>query len=293
MPHREVSDLGSQPLVHLERRGRIAVLRLRSQGDLLIPAQAQRELTHALLAAELEKQVCGIVLAGENQQYDSGPEPLRLQDCSMHIEAATKLRQLASVIEEMETPVVAALPDMALGSTLELALACHGRVAHASARLGFPDVEHGFLPGSGGTQRLPRLIGALSAMDMLVHHRVISGGKAAYLGLVDRCAVGDPVSTAIDLISGSQRRTVWRVTKRRCVLGDPMRLAERIAEFLQQSKQASNQPWMVAAIATCISASSAMRFEDGMAVEREAFVTCLRRSAARRRSIETNLMQCF
>jgi enoyl-CoA hydratase/carnithine racemase len=98
------------------------------------------------------------------------------------------LRSMLDDIAALPQPTIAALGGMALGGGLELALACALRVASPGARLGLPEVRLGLLPGAGGTQRLPRLVGRSRALDLLLTGRAVDGEEALRLGLVDRLA---------------------------------------------------------------------------------------------------------
>ncbi|MDO6414060.1 3-hydroxyacyl-CoA dehydrogenase NAD-binding domain-containing protein [Sphingomonas sp. BIUV-7] len=98
------------------------------------------------------------------------------------------LPEVADAIEASAKPVIAAIHGAALGGGLEVALACHYRIATPDAQLGLPEVKLGLLPGAGGTQRLPRLVGAGPALDMIVLGDPIDAGRAVGLGLIDRLA---------------------------------------------------------------------------------------------------------
>ena len=98
----------------------------------------------------------------------------------------TEVRNVLDDIAALPPPTIAALGGMALGGGLELALACTLRVASHDARLGLPEVRLGLLPGAGGTQRLPALIGRGPALDLLLTGRAVDGEEALRLGLVDR-----------------------------------------------------------------------------------------------------------
>lgn len=98
------------------------------------------------------------------------------------------LRGVLDDIAALPQPTIAAVGGMALGGGLELALACALRVASHGARLGVPEVRLGLLPGAGGTQRLPRLVGRSRALDLLLTGRAVDGEEAQRLGLVDRLA---------------------------------------------------------------------------------------------------------
>lgn len=100
----------------------------------------------------------------------------------------TRLRDALERIATAEWVSVAAIDGHALGGGLELAMACTFRVASVRAKLGLPEVKLGLLPGAGGTQRLPRLIGRSAAMDLLVGGHSVGGEEALGLGLVDRLA---------------------------------------------------------------------------------------------------------
>ncbi|AKM09560.1 3-hydroxyacyl-CoA dehydrogenase NAD-binding domain-containing protein [Croceicoccus naphthovorans] len=101
------------------------------------------------------------------------------------------LPEVVNTIEALEKPVVAAIYGTALGGGLEVALGCHYRVAAASAKLGVPEVQLGLLPGAGGTQRLPRIVGAEAALQMMVTGKPIKAPLAEKMGLVDKVVADD------------------------------------------------------------------------------------------------------
>ena len=107
------------------------------------------------------------------------------------------LQQVQAALEAARLPVVAAIQGLALGGGLELAMACHYRVAHKDARLGLPEITLGIVPGAGGTQRLPRLIGARLALDMILSGTPITAADAKAKGLVDEIATGDLRASAL------------------------------------------------------------------------------------------------
>ena len=101
------------------------------------------------------------------------------------------LPDVLSMIEESQVPWVAAIHGTALGGGLELAMACHGRVAAASARMGLPEVTLGIIPGSGGTVRLPRLVPMADAITLVTGGKPVGAAQAAAMGLIDRISTGD------------------------------------------------------------------------------------------------------
>jgi 3-hydroxyacyl-CoA dehydrogenase len=106
------------------------------------------------------------------------------------------LGELVTLIEDMPKPVVAAIHGTALGGGLEMALGCHYRVAVPSARVGLPEVKLGILPGAGGTQRLPRIVGVERALEMITSGEHVPAPKAKEAGLVDELAPEDGLREA-------------------------------------------------------------------------------------------------
>src|SRR5210317_196856 len=107
------------------------------------------------------------------------------------------LPDLCNTIEASSKIVVAALHGTALGGGLEVALSCHYRCAVPGAKVGLPEVKLGLLPGAGGTQRLPRLVGAQAALDIIISGNPIGAEQAASLGLVDHVVDGELVESAL------------------------------------------------------------------------------------------------
>ncbi len=114
------------------------------------------------------------------------------------VRASRVFQEAFQEIEDSPKPVVAAVAGHVLGGALELAMACHWRVAAATARFSMPEIRLGINPGAGGTQRLPRLVGLDSALDMLLSARPIDAQSALKSGLIDA------VSSAGELIAASE-----------------------------------------------------------------------------------------
>jgi len=110
------------------------------------------------------------------------------------------LPEAITAIESSDKPVVAAIHGVALGGGMEIALGCHYRVADPGAKLGLPEVNLGIIPGAGGTQRLPRLIGFESALDLISTGRQAGAAEAAEMGLVDAIAEGELKAVALEFV---------------------------------------------------------------------------------------------
>ena len=169
-------------------------------------------LIAALEAAESHPEIRAVVLCGAGRgfvagadikEFDAPPAAPILPDVLMAIEGAAK-------------PWVAAIHGVALGGGLELAMACHGRVASTDARLGLPEVTLGIIPGAGGTVRLPRLMAAERALEMIAGGRPVSARAALASGLVDRIAEDALIEEATDLALTLSREPVVPTLARPC-----------------------------------------------------------------------------
>jgi len=146
--------------------------------------QAMYQLVESLDRAVADAAARAIVLIGSNGTFSAGADIKEFGTPAM-LKAPSLLHVIAA-FEDSTKPVVAAIAGLALGGGLELALGCNYRVVHKDAKLGLPEVKLGLLPGAGGTQRLPRLVGAPAAMDMMLTGRTLSASAAKAMGLVDR-----------------------------------------------------------------------------------------------------------
>src|SRR5688572_23438161 len=150
-------------------------------------------LMECLKTAEADPNASAAVIIGSAKAFSGGAD----------IREFGKPREKPDLFEvndqqdAMSKPLVAAIGGFALGGGLELALACHYRVAAPKAQLGLPEVKLGILPGSGGTQRLPRVIPMAEAVKMMTTGNPIPAEKAKELGLVDEIATGDLLEAAI------------------------------------------------------------------------------------------------
>ncbi|MGQ3102394.1 MAG: 3-hydroxyacyl-CoA dehydrogenase NAD-binding domain-containing protein, partial [Sphingopyxis solisilvae] len=183
-------------------------------------------------------------------------------------------------IEAASKPVVAAIHGTALGGGLETALVCHYRVAVPSAKLGVPEVKLGLLPGAGGTQRLPRIVGVEAAATMTSTGDPVPAPKAKEMGLVDELAGED--SLAADAIAFARAKIADgpRPTRERPVFGD--------VAVIEQLKTANAKRWRgfeaPYANLACVEAATRLPFDEGLAFEREQFMKLMfgSQSAAQR-----------
>lgn len=147
------------------------------------------ELDKAFTELSRREQVRAIILTGAGRAFVAGADIAEIAEAADGPAGLESLSQVGSrvftKIERLNKPVIAAVNGFALGGGLELALACHLRLASESAKFGLPEAKLGLIPGYGGTQRLPRLIGTGRAMQMILTGGMIDANTAASFGLVN------------------------------------------------------------------------------------------------------------
>ncbi len=171
--------------------------------------------------------------------------------------------------DAMKKPLVAAIGGFALGGGLELALGCHYRVALAKTQLGLPEVNLGILPGSGGTQRLPRMVPMAEAVKMMTTGKAIGADQAKKLGLVDAIVEGDLLEEGIKFAKSVIGKPFTRVRDRKPQLeGDPKAFFAAVREQVAKASKGYPAPLK---IVECIEAAATQPFEEGRKVERANF----------------------
>lgn len=193
--------------VHYQRTGRVAVLSFDAPPANALSAGLVDGIDAAFDRA-LDESVTVVVLASAVPGFFVAGADIKLMESGDSQVFAGYLRRLRSTIERLpDAPFlsIAAIDGHALGGGLELAAACTLRVAGPGARLGVPEVKLGLLPGAGGTQRLPRLIGRTAALELTMSGRSMDAAEAVASGLVDRAvddAAGEAEEWAHELAQG-------------------------------------------------------------------------------------------
>jgi len=181
------------------------------------------------------------------------------------------LPALAGYMDTVTKPIVAAIHGFALGGGLELALACHFRCAVAGTQLGVPEVKLGLLPGAGGTQRLPRLIGVERALPMIASGDPIGPEKALELGLIDEIVKGDIVVAGTNFAN----RVVREARELRKTNTLTAKLEQPAAAFFAAARERMAKEYRgypaPLAIVDCVEAAVALPFAKGVQRERELF----------------------
>ncbi|QYJ16616.1 Short-chain-enoyl-CoA hydratase [Rubrobacter xylanophilus DSM 9941] len=175
--------------VRVEREGAVAVVTVDRPEKLnALNARVQEEITE-VFAEVLPGEVRAAVITGAGERaFVAGADVEGMQELdALGIREFGRLgTRMMEAVQGAPFPVIAAINGYALGGGLELALACDVRIAAANARLGFPEVTLGIMPGAGGTQRLPRIVGSGVARELIFTGRMVSAQEAKEIGLVNR-----------------------------------------------------------------------------------------------------------
>jgi 3-hydroxyacyl-CoA dehydrogenase len=270
-------------VVDLTREGEVAVITLDSPPVNALSAQLRAGIARAVEQAVADDAAKAIVLTCAGRTFCAGADITEFGKPPKD----PSLSAVQAVIEAAPKPVIAAIHGTALGGGLELALSCHYRVAVPSAKCGLPEVKLGILPGAGGTQRLPRIVGAERALEMITSGAHVKAKDAAAMGLFDKL-----------LTEGQLREEAIAFAREVIASGAPLKkvrdLDEAIApargkpEIFEEFRKKNARKFRgFEAPEACIKAVEAAvekPFEEGLSFERSLFETLVasEQSAAQR-----------
>jgi 3-hydroxyacyl-CoA dehydrogenase len=250
-------------LVRLERQGEIALVTIDNPPINASAQPVRTALIEAIDTIAKDDAISGALIACAGKTFVAGAD-------INEFGAAPKspaLRDVCEALESLRKPVVAVLHGTALGGGFELALACHYRVIDPQGSVGLPEVTLGLIPGAGGTQRLPRLAGIATALDLIVSGRRVGAEEALAAGIVDAVTSGDRLAFAAAFLRMHLDRPPPRLSKRAAPYPDAKTFAE--ARAAAQKRQAGQIAPLRAIDA--IEAATARPFAEGMAFEADAF----------------------
>jgi 3-hydroxyacyl-CoA dehydrogenase len=225
------------------------------------PVRAQ--IAAALETANADPAVHSIVILCKGRTFVAGADITEFGKPPL----SPALGAVCNLIEASGKPVIAAIHGTALGGGCEIALACHGRVARADAQLGLPEVKLGLVPGAGGTQRLPRLVGIETALALVSSGRMVNADEALRIGLVDAVATEDLETAAVALAGRMAGESLRRVSNLPVPAFDPEAVEARVREI---ERRARGQVSPGRAARTVLAAAS-LPFAEGLALERATF----------------------
>ncbi len=252
-----------------EKHDAIAVITLNNPPVNGLGYETRCGIVAGIQQAQDDKSIKAIVIIGGGKAFSGGADirefntPKALQEPSLHT--------VIKVVENSEKPVVAAIHAVAMGGGLELALGCHYRVALPGAQIALPEVKLGILPGAGGTQRLPRVVGLEAAVNMIVSGTPVLSEKLAGTKLFDQMVEGDLLSGAITYAKKiADARPLPKVRDIKITYPNP----DGYLQFARNTVRAVAGPFpaplkCINAIAAAISSKN---FDEGLQIERDLFI---------------------
>ncbi|AVO43717.1 3-hydroxyacyl-CoA dehydrogenase [Phreatobacter cathodiphilus] len=255
-------------VVDLATEGRVAVVTVNSPPVNALSANVRTGIAEAVQKAGADPAVTAVVIHCAGRTFIAGADITEFGKPPKGV----PLNEVNAILEACPKPVVAAIHGTALGGGLELALSCHYRVAVPSAKLGLPEVKLGLVPGAGGTQRLPRLVGVERALEVIAFGEPMKAAEAASHGLVD-AVVGegslkaDAVAFAEKLIADAA--PLKKVRDRADKLGaDPA----VFAAFRKANARRFRGFEAPEACIQCVEAAVSMPFDEGLKFERDTIM---------------------
>lgn len=260
--------------VHYETRGTIALLTIDNPPVNPLSSGVRQGLHEGIAKALGNDAIEAIVLTGAGRAFIAGADISEFGKAS----EGPSLHECLTNMQASPKPLVAAINGTAFGGGLEVALCCDFRLASAKAQVGLPEVKLGLLPGAGGTQRLPRLIGAEKALEFILSGQGVKAAQAKALGIVDDVADGDVVEAAIKLATA-------KIGQTRKIKDENERIKQDRDNpdiFVNARKQAARQmrgQFAPEMIIQCVEAAVNLAdFDAGLKVERDCFTRCLEHS---------------
>ncbi len=251
-------------VLHYAVRDGIAVLSMNNPPVNGLSNALRAALVEHLRMAEADAGVKAVVITGSAKAFSGGADIREFDKPRVKPD----LPEVNDRQDAMKKPLVAAIGGFALGGGLELALACHYRVAAPRAQLGLPEVKLGILPGSGGTQRLPRLVPMAQAVEMMTTGNPIPAEKARELGLIDEVAQGDLLDAALAFSKTIIGKPFRRVRDLKARLdGDPQAFFSKAREDVKKASRGYPAPLVILGCAE----ASLKPFDEGRKSEREGF----------------------
>ena len=255
--------------VRLERHSGVALISIDNPPLNALTARVRQGIWAGLNAALSNDNVKAVVLLAQGRTFAVGADIKELETDALR----PSLSELCDYIEASPKPVVALLHGNALGGGLELAMAAHYRIAEPSCKFGLPEIRLGLVPGAGGTQRLPRLVGAKRALSLMLSGNSISADAALSAGLVDGLSEGDPRGDAILMAVMNKETRPTRNLRHHLSDGQGFMLA--VEATRRALKRRKNKMLAEEKIAECVEAAAMMPFETGLMTEQAAFKECL------------------
>ncbi|ABM34854.1 3-hydroxyacyl-CoA dehydrogenase NAD-binding domain-containing protein [Paracidovorax citrulli] len=250
----------------------VLVVRIDNPPVNALGAAVRRGLRDAIGEAESRADVQAVLIVGEGKAFIAGADIREFGKPPVE----PSLPEVCQRIESCAKRVVAAIHGAALGGGLEVALAAHYRVALPAAQLGLPEVNLGLLPGAGGTQRAPRLMGVKPAAEMMLSGKPLNARAALAAGLVDRLVDGsDPVAAGLACVRELQAAQAPLRRTRDVAIADRAAALADLDALAADTARKSRGLFSPLKIVECVRNAVELPFDEGMQRERAAFMECL------------------
>ena len=252
-----------------EVKGSIAVITMNNPPVNGLGHSTRSGILEGLKKAFADGAVTAVVITGAGKAFSGGADIREFNTPLMSAEP--NLPAVIAAIEASDKPVVAAVHSVAMGGGLELALGCHYRVASPGAQIALPEVKLGLLPGAGGTQRLPRLVGVETALTMIVTGNTTPSEKLAGTQLFDRMIEGDLMAGAVAFAGEvAGKRPLPKVRDIRIDLPNQEAFFKIARDTVGAKSKHFPAPLKCV---DCVEAAVTRSFDEGIRVEQESFIT--------------------
>ena len=249
--------------VHIRYDGEVAVVTIDNPPVNAISREVRRGFVEALKAIESNhRKLDRVILTGSGNYFSAGADAREFDGALLE----PHLPDIVEGIEKSPVPWIAAINGVALGGGVELVLACRARIAHPAVEIGFPEVRLGVIPGAGGTQRLPRLVGFEVAVNLVTSGRPIKAQEALECGLID--LINENVTDAAE----SCQLDIWQNRKPLSQLPSPVfqeTAWHKTLHYLSSRLRQQDAPGKAAEL---VAISTKTTFADGIAEERKIFL---------------------
>lgn len=235
-------------------------------------AAVRQGLLAAMQQAQADAAVAAVLLVGAGKAFIAGADIREFGKPPV----APILPEVCRAIENLNKPAVAVLHGAALGGGLEVALSAHYRLALPAATLGLPEVNLGLLPGSGGTQRAPRLMGVQAATTLMLSGQPLKAQAALQAGLVDKLVEGtDPLAAGLAYVRELLAAQAPVRRTRDLAIAEPQAALAWLEEQKTETAKKSRGLFSPLKVIECVQAALQLPFDEGMARERALFMECL------------------
>ncbi|WP_404377893.1 enoyl-CoA hydratase/isomerase family protein [Vreelandella aquamarina] len=257
--------------VHYQRHGEVGVISIANPPVNALSQTVRNGLLSTLKEGVADQQAKALVVMAEGRTFIAGAD---IREFGKPPQAPL-LPDVITQLEACPKPLIASLHGTALGGGLEVALGCHYRVALSGTRVGLPEVKLGLLPGAGGTQRLPRLVGVERSLDIITSGRFVEADEALEIGIIDGISDAQTpleagLAAAKEVLAGQQQARITGQLP--APEANPQAIAA-VQEQLETNTPALFSPFrIVEAIDACTKAAS---LEEGLRRERELFLACM------------------